>query len=95
MSIDGIGFGFLRSGRAREVKDSERPGGSDPSGASPTPAARGDSVEISAQARDLAATGSDEQRLDEIRSRVEDGVYDRPSVAEEVARRILASGDVI
>lgn len=34
------------------------------------------------------------QRLDAIRERIARGIYDEPAVVEEVARRILASGEM-
>lgn len=66
-------------------------------------AERTDRVDISSEGRAQAmeearknalpaARGSD--RLDEIRARIEAGTYDTPEVAEEVAKKLLASGDL-
>ena len=64
---------------------------------------RPDTVEISEEARILATRtpeeieegeGLSQRRLNQIRQRMTDGFYDLPSTAEEVARRILASGDL-
>ncbi len=66
-------------------------------------AKRPDRVEISPEARVLASQnreeldegeGLSERQLNQIRQRMLDGFYDLPSTAEEVARRILASGDL-
>jgi len=94
MTIDGIQSSPAGSGKAPEIRGTERPGGREESGASQSPIPRGDSVEISAEARGLASEGLDPERLVEIRENIRQGRYDQPGVAEDVARRILASGDV-
>lgn len=62
-----------------------------------------DRVEISAEgqvrAREAGIVGSqvdplDPRRLDAIRLRMQEGGYDAPGIAEEVARRIMDSGDL-
>lgn len=55
-----------------------------------------DQVEISEEGRALAeqAESLSPEVLSEIRGRIEDGVYDAPELAEEVARRILDSDDL-
>lgn len=66
------------------------------------PAASADRVELSPEARALAARlehageGQDltPERIAELRSRIREGVYDSPAMAEEVARRVLDSGDL-
>lgn len=64
---------------------------------------RSDRVEISQEGRVLSSQGSDQtdegqaltqERLAEVRSRMDAGTYDAPEVAEEVARQILISGDL-
>jgi flagellar biosynthesis anti-sigma factor FlgM len=61
---------------------------------------RSDRVEISAEGRIRAqaalqeGSGLSQERLAEIRQRIEDGTYDTPDMAEQVARRILSSGDL-
>ena len=66
------------------------------------PAGSADRVELSPEARALAArlehAGEGEEltpeRIAELRQRIREGVYDSPAVAEEVARRVLESGDL-
>jgi len=95
MSIDGIRNNPLGPGRAREARETDRPGGREESGASEPPLNRSDSVEISSVGRDLASGSLDPERVAELRENIRQGRYDQPGVAEDVARRILASGDVI
>lgn len=95
MSIDRIGTGFVPARQTKESAEAERPGGQEPSGATRPVRERADSVEISTQGRSLARGELDPARLEELRGKVRDGTYNRPNVAENVARRILASGDVI
>ncbi len=95
MTIDGIGYGSVGARGTNGSREVERPGGRDASGASRTTQSREDSVEISDQARELAASGLSAEKIEEYRSKIVDGAYDRPSTAEDVARRILASGDVL
>jgi anti-sigma28 factor (negative regulator of flagellin synthesis) len=65
-----------------------------------TPAAgRSDKVQISDAGRALAAreggsTGLSPERAAQIRQRVLDGAYNSLGVVDEVARRILSSGDL-
>jgi anti-sigma28 factor (negative regulator of flagellin synthesis) len=67
------------------------------------PTERMDRVEISDEARAMATQGGASQRpvstlsaerLEEIRERIDSGAYDTPEMAEEVARRLLVSGDL-
>jgi hypothetical protein len=66
------------------------------------PVERPDRVELSPEARAMAARldesgGADEltpERISELRQRIRDGVYDSPAMADEVARRLLDSGDL-
>lgn len=95
MSIDGIRNNPLGSGRTREARDTDRPGGQERSGASRPALPRDDSVQISSVGRELASGNLDPERVDELRENIRRGRYDQPGVAEDVARRILASGDVI
>jgi anti-sigma28 factor (negative regulator of flagellin synthesis) len=61
---------------------------------------RADRVEISAEGRELAAQllregeALTESRAEMIRSRIENGFYNDPSVAQNVAERLLATGDL-
>jgi hypothetical protein len=62
-----------------------------------TPAAghRTDSVEWSARGKELSGSGAlSAERLTEIRARIDARFYDSPQVADAVARRLLATGDV-
>jgi hypothetical protein len=61
---------------------------------------RADRVDISAEGRELAAqlveerNGLTKSRTAVIENRLEQGFYDDPPVAEKVAARLLASGDL-
>ncbi len=64
---------------------------------------RSDKVEISQEGRVLSSQGSGgldegsaltQERLAEVRQRMDAGTYEAPEVAEEVARQILISGDL-
>lgn len=64
---------------------------------------RSDRVEISQEGRVLSANTQDgleeaeglsQRVLEEIQKRIDDGTYDSPEVAEEVARQMLNSGDL-
>jgi anti-sigma28 factor (negative regulator of flagellin synthesis) len=66
------------------------------------PADRPDRVELSPEARALAARleqgGEGEEltpeRIAALRQRIREGAYDAPEMAAEVARRVLDSGDL-
>jgi anti-sigma28 factor (negative regulator of flagellin synthesis) len=66
------------------------------------PAGVADRVELSPEARALAArldqAGEGQEltpeRIAELRQRIREGVYDSPAMAQEVARRVLDSGDL-
>ena len=61
---------------------------------------RGDRVDISSEARALAAEGDvdrvpfTETRLQELRELIASGHYDRPDVVAELAQRLTDSGDL-
>lgn len=59
---------------------------------------RTDTVELSEEGQALAShaglEGLSTERLEEISRRIDDGTYDTEEVAEEVARRLLKSGDL-
>ncbi|MBV9774881.1 MAG: flagellar biosynthesis anti-sigma factor FlgM [Gemmatimonadetes bacterium] len=64
-------------------------------------AGRTDRIELSPEARALAARldepGAEEltpERIAQLRQRIQDGVYDSPELADAVAQRILESGDL-
>jgi hypothetical protein len=66
-----------------------RPSGQVVTVSTPTPT-RLDSVEWSSDVR----AGQSSERLAQIRDRVDNHFYDSPAVAERVARRLLASGEL-
>ncbi len=56
---------------------------------------RRDSVEISAEGRELAALDADRaERILIVQARIKQDFYSSPSVQRDVARRMLASGDI-
>lgn len=59
------------------------------------PAPRRDSVEISAEARELAALDSDRaERIAIVQARIKQDFYSSASVQRDVARRLLGSGEL-
>lgn len=63
--------------------------------------ARADRVEISAEGRELAAQmaqghseGLSASRMSQIQERIEQAFYERPTIAERIAERLLISGDL-
>lgn len=71
------------------------------SGSAPAQAERADRIELSPEARAMAArldeAGAEEltpERIAQLRQRIRDGVYDSPDIADAVAQRILGSGDL-
>lgn len=105
MNINGIRPEILRSDTARDLK---RGGGESDSKQSVTqpasPAERGDKVQISDAGRALAAQAAEgsnaargeltPERVSEIRHRILSGAYNSLDVVEQVARKMLASGDI-
>jgi anti-sigma28 factor (negative regulator of flagellin synthesis) len=97
MSIDRIGPDSRRPEAPSRAEDRARVGP-----VRETPKARAiDRVEISGEGRALAAHSDEARELGlppehvaEIRSRLEDGFYQRDAVLDLVARRILRSGDL-
>lgn len=87
MNIKNIGSGFIRPPGTRDAESVDRDGKGE-EGESTGRADRSDRVGLSAAGVALAAKAS------EIEARIEGGVYDDPAMAEEVARRILSSGDL-
>lgn len=56
---------------------------------------RRDSVEISAEGRELAALDADRaERILIVQARIKQEYYSSPAVQRDVARRLLASGDL-
>ncbi len=102
MSIHHIGSDLVRPFGRRGIESPEAAGEGSEHDAR-APAERADRVELSSEGRALAARLAESQndegltagRAAEIRARIDAGVYDDASVAREVARRILASGDLL
>lgn len=103
MRIDGVGPDSTRPTGSRSVDKAsqDEPKGKKSSASSKVSA---DRVEISdagrAAAAKLGGAGAMEaedltvERVEAIRARIDAGVYDAPEVQQEVARRILDSGDL-
>ena len=90
----------LRSDQARELQRSalnrQKQGVTQPM----SPANRGDQVQISDAGRALAAKAEETpgaltpERISEIRERIISGAYNSLEIVDQVARKMLASGDV-
>lgn len=91
---------ILRSDQARELQRSSSNKGKQ--GAQPTtPVQRGDQVQISDAGRALAAKAAEgakggltPERISEVRDRILSGAYNSLEVVDQVARKMLASGDI-
>lgn len=102
MPIDRIRPDMIRSPDAQPARGTQGMEGEGPAPVRGTEAAgRADRVEISAEGRLLAAqleaaqTGAlAPERAAEIRARMEAGMYDTPEVAAEIARKLIALGEV-
>jgi hypothetical protein len=106
MKIYNSGSEVLRSGYGQGVRGSTESGGK----AAPTqpvaPVGRaGDKVQISDAGRALAAQANEAaganpkgeltaERVSEVRQRILEGAYNSLDVVDEVARRMLAHGDI-
>lgn len=104
MTIRNVGNPYGPSRSAPVAPAKQAPGGTTPS-ASPAaaPAApRGDSVQISDAARALAgseggaraSSSLSADRVSELRQKVLEGAYDSVQVVDQVAKRVLSSGDL-
>ena len=99
MSIRNIGSDLIRSFGPKGLKGVERSTEGEASDETRR-VDRSDRVELSHEGRALAAKlGGQKEVFDagraaEIRARIDSGVYNDPSVAEQVARRLMASGDL-
>lgn len=98
----------IRSDTAGRIRE-EAAGGSESKARALSPVGRADRVEISDEARALAEKAQAEaaidiegppqpvltpEQLEALRGRVEAGYYDRPEVLDQVADRLLDSGDL-
>ena len=95
MSIHKISSDLIRSQGPRGPRGSVSGTSEEPEEVQETARVRPpDRTEISAEGRELAARGVGEpeeisqSRLDELRDRIKDGFYDRPSIAEKLAERL-------
>ena len=103
MTIRNVGNPYGPSRSAPVAPAKQAPGGATPS-ASPAaaPAApRSDSVQISDAARALAgseggarASSLSADRVSELRQKVLEGAYNSVQVVDQVAKRVLSSGDL-
>lgn len=103
MNVNEIGPESLRPDAARRMADAARQENG-PRPTAPVDRARpADQVEISEEGRAMAygPDGVSEageslspERASELRLRIADGTYDSPEMMEEVARRIVESGDL-
>ena len=105
MRINGTGADVIRPDQAREIQRSQGEGSAKKAAApQPAPAVpRGDKVEISDAARKLAqgvegpsAAGGElaPERVALIREKILSGAYNSLDVVEQVAKKMLASGDI-
>lgn len=97
MTIDPTRLNDIRGRAAEQAAEAAE----NRKGPSPTEAAaRTDQVEISEEARELARQSAaervpvTEERLAEIRGRLESGFYDRPEIRSQIAERLADSGDL-
>jgi anti-sigma28 factor (negative regulator of flagellin synthesis) len=104
MSIRNIGntYGPARAVPAAPASPAKGPGGATEPAAPATPAApRNDSVQISDAGRAMAGTEGGErasslsaERVAELRKKVLEGAYNSVNVVDQVAQRILKSGEL-
>ena len=92
MSIHKIGSDLVRPIPSKSTEQAERKTDGESSG-SPARKARGDQVGFSAEGLAMAELAHSD-RLATIEARIANGFYDDPQIADEVARRLIASGDL-
>jgi negative regulator of flagellin synthesis FlgM len=103
MRISNSGADFIRSEQAREIQRSTPDGVARQATQPVAPVTRNDKVEISDEARRLAR-GADAatapngslspEKIAEFRQKILGGAYDSLEVVDQVARKMLASGDI-
>lgn len=99
MSIHRIGSDSIRPLNSLGARSAERRKDGDASARSGH-RDRSDRVGLSAEGLALAAQARDAdtdlspERIADIKSKIADGFYEKPEVAGDVARRVLASGDL-
>ena len=106
MKINTTGLEHLRTDRSKVAQRGTENGSAKAAAQPATPVARPDSVQISDAGRALAAQAASAtqassvrgelsaERISEIRQKILDGAYNSLDVVDEVARRMLASGDI-
>jgi negative regulator of flagellin synthesis FlgM len=106
MKINTTGLEHLRTDRSNVSQRGTENGAAKAAAQPTTPVARPDSVQISDAGRALAAQAASAtqassvrgelsaERISEIRQKILDGAYNSLDVVDEVARRMLASGDI-
>jgi negative regulator of flagellin synthesis FlgM len=103
MRISNTGADFIRSDQAREIQRSTPDGVARQATQPAAPVTRSDKVEISDEARRLSR-GADAtspsnnslspEKIAEYRQKILGGAYDSLEVVEQVARKMLTSGDI-
>jgi len=98
MKIYSNGSDILRSEQTRELQKSagERQKAKAPESAAPAQRS-GDKVQISDAGRAMAAKAGSTltpERISEVRERILSGAYNSLEVVDQVARKMLASGDI-
>lgn len=98
MSLDEIRPEMVRPGLDREITRANQ--GGIPTVKDVRSIVRDDRVDISDEARILSFERGaevdeelDTERIEEVRRRIDEGFYDSPDVAGEIARRLADSGD--
>ena len=107
MKISGNGADFIRPEQTREIQRSAGEGAARQAATGAAPKAeRSDKVEISDVARQLAASSNgvgevsgarselSPERIAAIREKILKGAYNSVEVVDQVARKMLASGDI-
>lgn len=107
MRITSTGADFIRPDQTREIQRSTDESLAKKAASQPAAAKveRSDKVEISEAARQLAATGGlgeassvrgelTPERVAAIREKILKGAYNSVDVVDQVARKMLASGDI-
>lgn len=106
MKINHSGIDFRRAELAKSVTAPAESGKKQTAGQAGSTAARSDSVQISDAGKALAAQQAEAagpaaskgslsaERIAEIRQRILDGAYNSVEVVDQVARRMLDSGDI-
>jgi hypothetical protein len=91
MSIHKIGSDLVRPLPSKETGPAERKAEGEANGSARK--ARADHVGFSAEGLAMAELAHSD-RLATVEARIANGFYDDPQVADEVARRLLQSGDL-